>query len=303
MTDIDVCVNTYKREHLLLQLLDSLSRQVLPSSVSFRVFVVDNDPQGSAKPVCEQFMIRGLDLFYQQEPIVNISLARNKAMAPGQGQFIAFIDDDETAAPDWLKHFQHTAETFELDVLHGPVTFTFPPRTSSWITLCKAFTRAPVLPTAQPIGYERSTTNCFIRRSTLSQLSHWFDPAYGRSGSEDTEFFKRLGENSDISFGWCPGASTREFVPAKRANYRWLSQRYLRFGMNSCYRERKTLSSSLFYRMSWSRHRILVRTLIKLSRDSLLNRGPTLIDTYLDFMFVSGYLLNYYFRIRFTAYW
>jgi hypothetical protein len=51
-----------------------------------------------------------------------------------------------------------------------------------------------------------------------------FDPRYGLSGSEDTEFLQRLWRGG-ASLVWCQEAGLTEYVPEERLTVRWLLER------------------------------------------------------------------------------
>jgi glycosyltransferase involved in cell wall biosynthesis len=83
---------------MLAMLLDSLAKQIFCQT--FEVIVVDNDPAGGGAEVVEAVRQRypDLNIRYSVEPQKGISFARNTAASLATGDFIAWIDDDETAA-------------------------------------------------------------------------------------------------------------------------------------------------------------------------------------------------------------
>ena len=56
-----------------------------------------------------------------------------------------------------------------------------------------------------------------------------FDPRYGLSGSEDTDFFHRLCRSGAVMV-WCQEALLTEHVPEERLTMRWLLSRGFRGG-------------------------------------------------------------------------
>ena len=105
---ITVCVCTYRRPALLLRLLESLAQQT-SDLFTFSVVVADNDAAQSAREVVMAFAARAAFLVvYCVEPRQNIALARNKAIEMARGEFIAFIDDDEFPAENWLAQLWQT---------------------------------------------------------------------------------------------------------------------------------------------------------------------------------------------------
>ena len=100
---ISVCICTFKRPELLRELLDRLNDQRTDGLFAYCVVVADNDPEQSARPVATALSPTSrLRVTYCSEPRQNIALARNKALQHAEGDFIAFIDDDEYPEDDWL---------------------------------------------------------------------------------------------------------------------------------------------------------------------------------------------------------
>ena len=109
---ISVCVCTYKRPELLKRLLEQLAKQETGGVFSFSIVAVDNDRQRSAETVVSEVadstMVR---VRYVVEPRQGIARARNKAVANADGDYLAFIDDDEfLSSSTWLLAVQYSTE-------------------------------------------------------------------------------------------------------------------------------------------------------------------------------------------------
>src|SRR5262245_52129070 len=113
---ISVCICTYKRLELLGQLLQKLEHQQTDELFSYSIVVVDNDVQESARATVTTFARQSsMPVTYHVEPVQNIALARNRAVANAHGEFVAFIDDDETPIDDWLKFLRETLLQYKVD--------------------------------------------------------------------------------------------------------------------------------------------------------------------------------------------
>src|SRR5579872_232656 len=110
---ISVCICTYKRPALLRRLLESLEKQETGGKFAFSVVVADNDATGSGREVAE--MSRSYKVTYCIEPRKNIALVRNTALQHAQGEFIAFIDDDEFPVAEWLQKLLIACEQHNAD--------------------------------------------------------------------------------------------------------------------------------------------------------------------------------------------
>ena len=119
-TQVTVCMATFQRNERLRAVLGDLARQErLPN----QVVVVDNDPAGAARPVLEEFRASGVPfrVDYDVQPVPNISITRNRTVELASSEWIAFIDDDERAPPQWLHELLSAAERYEADGVLGPV--------------------------------------------------------------------------------------------------------------------------------------------------------------------------------------
>src|SRR5688572_30869840 len=119
---ISVCVCTFKRPGLLKKTIDGVLAQKSDGLFTFSLVIVDNDKQQSAAATVEEVRKRSsASIKYDVEPNQNIALARNRAVSHANGQFIAFIDDDEIPNSDWLALMLHCLSEYGVDGVLGPV--------------------------------------------------------------------------------------------------------------------------------------------------------------------------------------
>ncbi|MGB8337964.1 MAG: glycosyltransferase [Burkholderiales bacterium] len=224
---IDICIASYKRPQLLAKLLESLAAQKLPMGVTIGVIVVDNDLAGTARDTVENAMVTGLPVRYFQQPKKNISLTRNMGVANSTGEYIAFIDDDEYAESEWLKNLYETLQTFQADVVFGPVICEVPPDAPDWL-LTGHFFEWPRYKTGAVIS-GRGTGNVLIRAHALPDRGAPFNPKFGLTGSEDADLFRRM-QLSGAKLVWCDEAVARETLVPERFGAEFLIRRAFRDG-------------------------------------------------------------------------
>ena len=206
---ISVCICTFKRPHLLSRLLYELDRQKTGALFTYSIVIVDNDVSQSSAEVVLQFRkMSPLEITYFVEPEQNIALARNKALANAKGDFIAFIDDDEFPATDWLIKLFQTCQAHKVDGVLGPVLPHFEGSPPAWVTKGR-FCDRPSHPTGFKIDWnEGRTGNLLIKREILDGIDPVFRPEFG-SGGEDRNFFRRMIERGRV-FVWCNEAVAYE---------------------------------------------------------------------------------------------
>jgi succinoglycan biosynthesis protein ExoM len=229
---IAVCICTYKRPVLLLRLLDKLEHQQTRGAFTYSVVVADNDSSRSAEQVVGGFVERSrLEVVYCCEPEQNIALVRNKAIGSAHGEFIAFIDDDEFPADDWLANLLIACGRYSAAGVLGPVRPHFDDPPPQWIIKGR-FCERPEHMTGTVMDWTKSRTgNLLFRRSILSTTEKPFKPEFG-TGGEDQDFFRRMGDNGCL-FVWCNEAVAFETVPPSRWTRSYMLTRALLRGRNS----------------------------------------------------------------------
>jgi succinoglycan biosynthesis protein ExoM len=229
---ISVCICSYRRPQLLKRLLGELNRQQTEGLFRYSIVVADNDPSESAKSVVSEFRsTASIEMTYCVEPQQNIALARNKALANATGNFIAFIDDDEFPAGDWLLTLFKTRSQYKVDGVLGPVKPYFEQKPPQWILKGKFFER-PSHDTGFIIDWtEGRTGNVLFQKRILEGIGEPFKPEFG-SGGEDRNFFMRMMERGCV-FIWCDEAVAYEVVPPARWKRSFMLRRALLRGKMS----------------------------------------------------------------------
>jgi len=227
---ISVCICTFRRPALLDRLLRALERQIAGEAFTFDVVVVDNDAERTAESTVGAARQRGIiDVRYDCEPEQNISLTRNRAVRNATGTLIAFIDDDEAPVPGWLAALYGTLNTYSADGVLGPVIAEFAPGTPEWIQRGPFFQRRRLATGTAISAKDARTGNLLLHRSIFADGEPWFDPAFGRTGGEDSDFFWRQ-SRTGRRFVWCDEAAAYEVVPPERCTASYHVKRYLRSG-------------------------------------------------------------------------
>jgi succinoglycan biosynthesis protein ExoM len=224
---VDVCICTFRRASVLAT-LDSITRQRLTPAINLRMIVADNDALPTMREAIKAFAASCSDVVkYYHVPAGNISLARNACLENADADYIAFIDDDEVADPDWLHNLITRAEEADADVVFGPAFAVYPTSAPGWMRENDFHSnwpgrRAGIVET----GY---SSNALIRWRGRPFTQERFRLSLGRTGGEDVEFFFRLHRMSarlDIA----PDAIVREPVQPNRLTLSWLIVRRFTFG-------------------------------------------------------------------------
>lgn len=232
---ISVCICTFARPQLLARLLGKLNTLVV-DGFTYSAVVIDNDAAATARDVVESARKTSrFEIEYDVEPQRNISHARNRSVQNARGDLIAFIDDDEFPAEDWLlQHHQMLVESGADGVL-GPVLPHFDGVGPDWLVRSGLLDRVR-LRNGEVIRSSRHTRtgNVLLRRRLFLESGDSFEPKYGRSGGGDAVFFKKMMSKGKV-FIWCDAALVYETVPMERQKRGYYLRRACTRGMTEAW--------------------------------------------------------------------
>jgi glycosyltransferase involved in cell wall biosynthesis len=225
LSHISVCICTFKRPDFLARLLKELASQETGGQFTYSIVVAENDCLRSAESCVAKFAAASeIPILYCVEPRQNIALARNKAVENAKGDFIAFIDDDEFPAKNWLLSSFQACEKYQVDGVVGPVKRHFDKKPPKWVVEGNFYER-PTYATGFVIDWSQGRTNNVLLRSrTIVPGEQPFRPEF-RSG-EDQDFFRRAIARGH-AFIWCNEAQVFEVVPPVRWNRSFMLRRAL----------------------------------------------------------------------------
>ncbi|MEI9414550.1 glycosyltransferase [Mesorhizobium sp. Cs1321R2N1] len=224
---IDIGVCTFRRPELA-DTLRSLAALAMPDGFEVGVIVADNDDTPSARALVTALSQElKLPVRYRHCPARNISIARNACLDASKADFLAFIDDDETATAHWLAELVAMAEKSGAAAVLGPVRALYRPDAPDWMRRGDFHSTLPVRVRGEiRTGY---TCNVLLRMGSDSLRDRRFSLARGQTGGEDTEFFDQM-HKAGGRIAFAPEAWVDEAVPRARAAFDWLSRRRFRVG-------------------------------------------------------------------------
>lgn len=224
---VTVCICTFRR-HSVLAAVESVAQQAMPPGLSARIIVVDNDATPSAWQPIREFCAKAqVQVDYVHAPGQNISIARNAALDQTATPWLAFLDDDESAAPNWLAELVKARD--EANAVFGPCQAVYPESTPSWVRAGDYHsTRVETRKAPLSTGY---AGNALIDMEFVRKHKLRFDPALGRTGGEDTMFFHNLYREGGI-LKYASRATVFEPVDAPRLSLKWILRRKFRSGQH-----------------------------------------------------------------------
>lgn len=224
---IIICAYTEKRWDKLTAAVESIRRQSLP--VSDFILVIDHNPDLFRRA---QQTFTDLTVVENSE-VRGLSGARNTGVNLVKGNFVAFLDDDAVAAPDWLallcQHF-HDENVLGAGGASLPDWETkrpsWFPEEFLWVVGC-SYRGLPekIAPVRNPMG------GCTCWRMEIFRTVGNFHHSLGHVGSlpagcEETELSIRATQHwPGRKFIFDPSAKIDHFVPAGRGRFAYFCSR------------------------------------------------------------------------------
>jgi glycosyltransferase involved in cell wall biosynthesis len=207
---ITVAICTRNRAALLEKAVRSVLRQMTGDA---ELLIVDNASTDDTPAVAARLVSSNPRVTVYREAEPGISAARNAALKQARGEFVLFLDDDETAETDWLVAYQRflSAPPSEKIAAVGGAYFTefeIPPARRGDASISFDCGDSPK---CLPYPGSLYGGNTAYRRETALAVG-MFDPQLGRR--EDSDMNLRL-QDAGYEIWWLPGAAIWHFSPAK----------------------------------------------------------------------------------------
>lgn len=240
---VSVGICTCDRDALLRQVLSRLVDidlgPLAPEDVL--IIVINNRPNAATRRLCEAAAATlPVRLRYVEEPSQGISFARNRAIAEALADgadALAFIDDDDLPAPDWLRRLVERQLETGADIVMGNRQYVMPDEVQESLRdrLRQADTTDDTeLWKSNGLPHRLSTCNVLIVRSTLERMGAAgpvFDPVFALMGGGDADFFCRA-KRDGAAFARAERSYIAFRVWPERATARGLRRRKFKGGMS-----------------------------------------------------------------------
>jgi glycosyltransferase involved in cell wall biosynthesis len=185
-----------------------------------------------------------------QENRLGVAHARNRALTEAKGEYVVFLDDDETPEPDWLVNLERVIDAHRPAAIGGRIRARLPSGRPDWLTdellgflgeLDYGPAERALIEASTPIF----TGNAVFHRQTVLDAGG-FDGNLGRrgniqSGGEDTELYRRL-VNLKKAVRWAPQAVIYHRIEPWKLRRIYFLQLHYRQGRMEAARKRGTAS-------------------------------------------------------------
>ena len=225
---ISVIILTFHRPAGAMAAVRSVYAQV--GAPNFEILLVDNDSGQSCAPIAAHLERETKVAFrYAVEPAAGVANARNTAVRLAKGDFIAFLDDDEVAKPDWLANLVAVQRDTQADVVFGPIEARLPETSAEPRSHFQLFFSRLLEGESRIIETPFGCGNSLLKRNTVLKGLTPFDPSTNETGGEDDLLWHDVRARGG-HFAWAKDAWVYEDVPEHRASWAYLRKRAFAYG-------------------------------------------------------------------------
>jgi glycosyltransferase involved in cell wall biosynthesis len=233
-----VALCTHNHVDRLVRTLEDLRALVMPNS-AWELLIVDNGCQDGTPQLLSRFgWPDGWSVRVVREDKLGLSNARNRAIKEALGEYIIFLDDDETPEPDWLCAYERLIEAKKPDAFGGRIRVLFEDFRPAWLQdellgfLGEVNRFESVTPLTEP-NTSFYGGNFGFRKAVIETVGA-FDPMLGRmgtvnTGGEEVDFYRRL-LAARLSVWWTDEAVIYHRIQAAKLSRRYFLDLHFRQG-------------------------------------------------------------------------
>jgi glycosyltransferase involved in cell wall biosynthesis len=241
-----VALCTHNHADRLVRTLADLAQLRMPRR-PWELLVVDNGCRDATPALLAGYAWpEGWQVRIVREEKLGLSNARNRAIADARGEYVIFMDDDETADPDWLCAYERLIDAHRPDAFGGRQVVLFEDMRPAWLRdellgflgeLNRADDITPLTDPYTPFY----GGNFGFRRAVVERVGA-FDAMLGRKGSDNTggeevDFYRRL-LAAGFKVWWTPQAVIHHRIQAAKLERRYFHDLHYRMGRMEAIRKR-----------------------------------------------------------------
>ena len=222
-----------------------------PPEAPWEFLVIDNGCRdGTPELLARHRWPEGWQVRVVREEKLGLSNARNRAIAEARGDYVIFMDDDETADPDWLCAYERLIQAHAPDAFGGRIRVLFEDTRPAWLKdellgFLGELNRADAIcPLTDP--YTSFYGGNFGLHKRVCERAGLFDDMLGRKGTDNTggeevDFYRRL-LAAGFKVWWTPEAVIHHRIQAEKLTRGYFLDLHYRQGRVEAIRRRSQAS-------------------------------------------------------------
>lgn len=227
---ITIVTPTFNRhDNLKIALLSAFKQNIVDRYVE--IIVIDNN-----KTPQEETQVNILKrsspykITYVHIAEAGLSNARNAAMDLIRTRYVAFLDDDMIASPDWLTELIKTSIKYDAGIVFAPAFARMPDQNDPLNPYMEPYFSRLIDDNKEGIIHETlGMGGCLLDLNYCDLPTPPFDNKLNKTGGEDDILFDYLRQRG-VKIAWSPAAITHEIVSKDRATARYIQARNFGYG-------------------------------------------------------------------------
>jgi glycosyltransferase involved in cell wall biosynthesis len=241
-----VALCTHNHADRLVRTLADFEQLKMPCE-PWELLVVDNGcSDGTSELLARHAWPQGWQVRVVREEKLGLSNARNCAIGAARGDYVIFVDDDETPDPDWLCAYERLIDAHRPDAFGSRQVVLFEDTRPRWLTdellgfLGELNRSDAIVPLTDP--YTPFYGGNFGFRRAIVERVGAFDAMLGRKGADNTggeevDFYRRL-LAAGFKVWWTPEAIIHHRIQAAKLERRYFHDLHYRMGRMEAIRKR-----------------------------------------------------------------
>jgi glycosyltransferase involved in cell wall biosynthesis len=230
MTHVSVLIPTFRRPDSFVRAARSVFTQ--EGVRDLELIAVDNSPEGASLAVFETLAAEApIPFRWTHAPTPGVAQARNAALTMARGELVAWLDDDEEAAPGWLAALVAVRCATGAQSVFGAVEARAPQGAAHAGFYERLYSRPGA-------GASGLTTHSYgignsLQPRRLFEDGAPFDTSADQRGGEDDQLFAAW-RSAGAAFAWAAEAVVIEHLGAERTRLAHGLRRAFAYGQGPC---------------------------------------------------------------------
>jgi glycosyltransferase involved in cell wall biosynthesis len=210
---ITVAICTRNRARFLEKAMQSIVPQLTAED---ELLIIDNASSDNTAEITKEFSDKCPQIRVHREAALGIAFARNAAMRHANGDWLLFLDDDETASPQWLQAYRSFFERHvggRIGAVGGGCIPEYESAPPAWHNQERdrydLGEEELVIPHEVP---PPGAGNCAFSRIVTTELGGF---STDLKRAEDTDMHQRM-QKAGYEIWWLPEAPIYHFMPRER---------------------------------------------------------------------------------------
>jgi len=241
-----VALCTHNHADRLVRTIADIKKLHMPCSAWELLFIDNGCTDRTQSLLAAQVWPAGWTVRVVHETKLGLSNARNRAIAEARGEYLIFIDDDETPVPEWLQVYETLVRNHAPDAFGSRIEVLFEGERPAWLgdnllgflgQLRRSETSIQLTqPAASFYG-----GNFGFRKSVCDVVGK-FDADLGRKGTnntggEEVDFYRRLLDHG-LKVWWTPDATIYHRIETDKLKRSYFHDLHYRQGRMEAIRRR-----------------------------------------------------------------